>query len=455
MNDKQLAQKIIELSDGASNFSNITNCMTRVRISYKDESKVDVEKIKELKGVMGVNQEETTQIIVGPGRSTKVREEIENLLSSSSDAEVTGSEENNEKKQGFLKTLASIFVPAIPAIIASGVAMGINNIIKNLATAEVAKQGVSATDSLTAQEVVLESWNMLEVSTLLAIIGDATFAFLAIYIGITSARVFKTDMILGGALGAITIASQLEMLGLTSGQGGLFGVILGVYILAKVQKLLRKVIPNILDVVLTPTFTILITAIIFVFAVMPIAGFVSDWLIEGIMYVIDKSGILGGFLLSALFPSLIATGLHHGLVPIHLELINATGTTAIFPVQIMSNSGLVGAGLAIYLLSKSEKVKEIAKGAVPTTFLSVGEPTMYGVVLPSGFGFITASIGAGFGGMMIRLLDVQASAYGAAGMSAIPLIADGKYLQYLLSYAVGFTASFILTYIVGKLRNYS
>lgn len=455
MNDKQLAQKIIELSDGASNFSNITNCMTRVRISYKDESKVDVEKIKELKGVMGVNQEETTQIIVGPGRSTKVREEIENLLSSSSDAEVTDSEENNEKKQGFLKTLASIFIPAIPAIIASGVAMGINNIIKNLATAEVAKQGVSATDSLTAQEVVLASWNMLEVSTLLAIIGDATFAFLAIYIGITSARVFKTDMILGGALGAITIASQLEMLGLTSGQGGLFGVILGVYILAKVQKLLRKVIPNILDVVLTPTFTLLITAIIFVFAVMPIAGFVSDWLIEGIMYVIDKSGILGGFLLSALFPSLIATGLHHGLVPIHLELINATGTTAIFPVQIMSNSGLVGAGLAIYLLSKSEKVKEIAKGAVPTTFLSVGEPTMYGVVLPSGFGFITASIGAGFGGMMIRLLDVQAAAYGAAGMSAIPLIADGKYLQYLLSYAVGFTASFILTYIVGKLRNYS
>ncbi|WP_018930652.1 PTS transporter subunit EIIC [Gracilibacillus lacisalsi] len=455
MNDKQLAQKIIELSDGASNFSSITNCMTRVRINYKDESKVDVEKIKELKGVMGVNQEETTQIIVGPGRSTKVREEIENLLSSSSDAEVTGSEENKEKKQGFLKTLASIFVPAIPAIIASGVAMGINNIIKNLATAEVAEQGVSATDSLTAQQVVLESWNMLEISTLLAIIGDATFAFLAIFIGITSARVFKTDMILGGALGAITIASQLEMLGLTSGQGGLFGVILGVYILAKVQKLLRKVIPNILDVVLTPTFTLLITASIFVFAIMPIAGFVSDWLIEGIMYVIDKSGIFGGFLLSALFPSLIATGLHHGLVPIHLELINATGTTPIFPVQIMSNSGLVGAGLAIYLLSKSEKVKEIAKGAVPTTFLSVGEPTMYGVVLPSGFGFITASIGAGFGGMMIRLLDVQASAYGAAGMSAIPLIADGKYLQYLLSYAVGFTASFILTYIVGKLRNYS
>ncbi|WP_067839079.1 PTS transporter subunit EIIC [Amphibacillus sediminis] len=450
MDDKTLARKIIELSNGPENFQSLTNCMTRVRINYKDLSKVDIDAIKALKGIQGINQAESTQLIVGPGRSEKVRAELEKQLNLNTDDESESAE-----KQGFLKTLSSIFVPALPAIIASGVSMGINNIILSMAKIEAAEAGIAGTEALSSQQVVLDSWNMLEISTFLGIVGDATFAFLAIYIGITAARVFKTDMILGGILGAVTIAGELSILGLQSGQGGLFGVIFGVFVLAQIQKWLRKIIPNILDVVLTPTLTILITGALYLLIIMPIAGFLSDGLINGIMWLLDVSGILGGFVLAAAFPSLIATGLHHGLAPIHMELINTTGTTPIFAVQVMSNAGLVGAGLAIYLLSKSAKMKEIAKGALPTTFLSVGEPTMYGVVIPSGFGFITASIGAGFGGMMIRLLDVQASAIGAAGMSAVPLIANGDYIKYLLSYAVGFVAAFIITYTVGKAKNYS
>ncbi|GEM05330.1 PTS system EIIBC component [Halolactibacillus miurensis] len=448
MDYKLIAKEIINLSGGSDNFNHVTNCMTRVRINYKDLSKVNLEEIKNLTGVQGINQAESTQIIVGPGKSEKIRAELENILNISVDTD------NPTEKQVFLKTLSNIFVPALPAIIASGVSMGVNNIIKGMADAKVINDGIQATGVLSAQQVALDGWNILELSTFLSIVGNATFAFLAIYIGITAARVFKTDMILGGILGAITIAGELSVLGLQSGQGGLFGVIFGVFLLAKIQKLLRKVIPDILDVVLTPTFTILITGGLYLIAIMPIAGFLSDLLIDGIMWILDVSGILGGFVLSAVFPSLIATGLHHGLAPIHMELLNTTGTTPIFTVQVMSNAGLVGAGLAILLLSKDPKVKEIAKGAIPTTFLAVGEPTMYGVVIPSGFGFITASIGAGFGGMMIRLLDVQASAIGAAGMSALPLIANGAYINYLLSYAVGLIAAFILTYGVGKAKKY-
>lgn len=448
MDYKLIAKEIINLSGGPDNFNHVTNCMTRVRINYKDLSKVNLEEIKNLTGVQGINQAESTQIIVGPGKSEKIRAELENILNISVDTD------SPTEKQGFLKTLSNIFVPALPAIIASGVSMGVNNIIKGMADAKVINDGIQATEVLSAQQVALDGWNILELSTFLSIVGNATFAFLAIYIGITAARVFKTDMILGGILGAITIAGELSVLGLQSGQGGLFGVIFGVFLLAKIQKLLRKVIPDILDVVLTPTFTILITGGLYLIAIMPIAGFLSDLLIDGIMWILDVSGILGGFVLSAVFPSLIATGLHHGLAPIHMELLNTTGTTPIFTVQVMSNAGLVGAGLAILLLSKDPKVKEIAKGAIPTTFLAVGEPTMYGVVIPSGFGFITASIGAGFGGMMIRLLDVQASAIGAAGMSALPLIANGAYINYLLSYAVGLIAAFILTYGVGKAKKY-
>lgn len=456
MDDKVLAKKIVELSGGIDNFNSLTNCMTRVRIKYRDDSKVKLEEIKELKGVLGIIQEDSTQIVVGPGRSNKVREEIEKIIQASGTTISEGNGEgDSEKKAGFLKTISNIFIPIIPAIIASGIIKGINNIITNMASTEAAEAGISSTDTLTAAQVVLDSWHLLQVNTVLQILGDATFSFLAIYTGITAAKVFKTDIILGGALGAVTISgSLLNIIGLSNGEGGLFGVILGVYLMAKIQVLLRKVIPNILDVVVTPTLTLLITSTIFLLTIMPLAGILSDWLINGIISLIEYSGILGGFVLSALFPSLIATGLHHGLSAIHSELINTTGSDPIFPVQIMSNAGMVGAGLAIYFLTASAKMKEIAKGAIPTSFLAVGEPTMYGVVIPSGFGFITGSIGAGFGGIMVRLFDVQSTAFGAAGMSAIPLIANGDYLKYLISWAVGCGAAFILTYFVGRAKKY-
>lgn len=454
MKHKELAEKIVELSGGRENFSSLTNCMTRVRINYVDESKVDLKKIEELDGVLGIREEDTTQIIVGPGHSAKVKDEIESLIGSGGENS-SPEEDQPVKKKNFLKMLSSIFIPVIPAIIASGILGGIKNIITGLADEEVIKSGISETDTLTAQQVVLDSWNMLEVTSFLEILFAATFSFLAIYIGITAAREFKTDIILGGVLGAITISGELGILGLTSGEGGLFGVIIAVYIMSKIQKLLRKVIPHILDVVLTPTLTLIITAAVFLFTVMPLAGMLSNWIVDGLYALLEFSGILGGFALSALFPSLILTGLHHGLTPIHMELINSTGADPLFPVQIMSNAGMFGAGLAIYFLTKSKKVKEVAKGALPTTFLAVGEPTMYGVVLPAGFAWFTGSIGAGIGGIFIRLFDVQSSAIGAAGMSAIPLIANGDYLLYLLCYVIGGTAAFTLTFIVGKARGFN
>lgn len=168
----------------------------------------------------------------------------------------------------------------------------------------------------------------------------------------------------------------------------------------------------------------------------------------------SKGGVVAGFTLAALFPTLISFGLHHGLAPIHMELINATGTTPLFAIQIMSNAGMVGAAIAVLLLTKDPKMKMVAKGAIPTSILAVGEPTIFGVNIPAGFAFITGSIGAGFGGVAARLLHVEATAYGAAGLSALPLIANGNYLGYILSWLVGCSVAFIITMIVGKIIKY-
>lgn len=453
MNDKNknqiLAKQIIELSGGKENFISVKNCMTRVRITYKDISKVDKKNIENLTGVLGVNEADTFHIIVGPGKSVKVQEAVNIILGKSENDEF----ETDSKNNNFLKTLSNIFVPLIPAIIASGFLQGINNIMVSNAKVTAMNSGISATEKLAPFQVVLEQSNLLKISTLLAILGDATFAFLAIYVGMTAAKQFKTDPILGAALGAATTLPALSLLGLTPGQGGLFGIIFGVWLMSQINKLLKKIIPDVVDVVLTPTINLLVTGTIYMFLIMPVAGLLSDWLINGIMYLLENTGMFGGFVLASLFPSLIATGLHHGLSPIHMELINSTGGTPIFPVQIMSNAGLLGAGLALLVLTKNQKVKEIAKGCLPTTFLAVGEPTMYGLVIPSGFGFITASLGAGVAGALVRFFDIKSSAFGAAGMSAIPLMADGKYIQYLLCYAVGVASAFALTMIYAKIRN--
>lgn len=454
MKAEELAQKIIDLSGGKSNFVSVKNCMTRVRITYRNEEEVDKKGIAELDGVLGINEAETFQIIVGPGKSVKVQEAINQLLGKSAeeDEETTDADGNQPKKQKgqFLKTISNIFVPLIPAIIASGFMQGINSIIVSNAKMTALSLGTKATEALQPYQVVLEHNGWLKVSTVLGLLGDGTFSFLAILVGFTAAKQFKTDPILGAVLGAVTTLPALSIIGLTPGQGGLFGIIFGVWVMAKVNKYLKKIIPDILDVVLTPTFTLLLSGVLYLFLLMPIAGVLSDWLIKGILYLLENTGIFGGFVLAAAFPSLIATGLHHGLSPIHMELINTTGGTPIFPVQIMSNAGLLGAGIALMLLTKNKKVRKIAEGCLPTTFLAVGEPTMYGLVIPSGFGFITASLGAGIGGAAVRYFNLRSSAFGAAGMSAIPLISDGKYLQYLLCYAIGAVSAFLFTVIYAK-----
>ena len=307
---------------------------------------------------------------------------------------------------------------------------------------------------LSPTQVVLDQRHLLGLSQFLDIVSKALFGFLAIYAGVTSAREFEGNLILGGLLGAITIMPQVTTFGLIPGQGGLIGVIFAVWLMCLLEKPVRRFVPDIVDVVVTPTLVLLVMAAALLFIIMPAAGIVSNGILSGLNGLLEHGGIVAGFVLAALFPFLISLGLHHGLFPIHLEMINATGHAPLFAIQIMSNAGMVGAATAVLLLTRDPVMKKIARGAIPTSILAVGEPTIFGVNIPAGFAFITGSIGAGFGGVMVVLLGVSTNGVGAAGLSALPLIADGKYLQYILAWLVGCAAAFALTYIVGKVRGY-
>ena len=466
MDYNQVANAIVGHCGGLANFLHVTNCMTRVRMTISDQTRVNIAALKSIEGVLGVVEDDTLQVIVGPGKSSKVANVINDLLKGQpADATPLSNVEQKAqlarekaKKQTrtkvILKHIANIFVPILPSLIAAGILMGINNVLVNSAASWALALHVAALGDLSPTQVVLDQRHMLGISQFLDIVSKALFGFLAIYTGVTAAKEFDGNAVMGGLLGAITIVPQITALGLIPGQGGLIGVILCAWLMCLLEKRVRRFVPDIVDVVVTPTIVLVVMAAALLLVIMPVAGVISNGILHGLNGLLSTGGIAAGFVLSALFPFLISLGLHHGLFPIHLEMINATGHAPLFAIQIMSNAGMVGAATAVLLLTRDPMMKKIAKGAIPTSILAVGEPTIFGVNIPAGFAFITGSIGAGFGGMMVVLLGVSTNGVGAAGLSALPLIADGKYLQYIISWLTGCAAAFVLTYIVGKVRGY-
>lgn len=466
MDYNMVGNAIVQHCGGLANLLHVTNCMTRVRMTIGEPSRVDIPALKSIEGVLGVVEDDTLQVIVGPGKSSKVANVINDLLKGQpigntplSDVEQKARlAREKAKKQTrtkvILKHIANIFVPILPSLIGAGILMGLNNVLVNSAASWALAHHVAALGDLSPAQVVLDQRHMLGVSQFLGIVSKALFAFLAIYTGVTAAREFDGNAVMGGLLGAITIMPQITALGLIPGQGGLIGVILCAWLMCLLEKRVRRFVPDIVDVVVTPTIVLVVMAALLLLVIMPVAGVISNGILHGLNGLLSTGGIAAGFVLSALFPFLISLGLHHGLFPIHLEMINATGHAPLFAIQIMSNAGMVGAATAVLLLTRDPMMKKIAKGAIPTSILAVGEPTIFGVNIPAGFAFITGSIGAGFGGMMVVLLGVSTNGVGAAGLSALPLIADGKYLQYIISWLTGCAAAFVLTYIVGKVRGY-
>ncbi|EBS2709057.1 PTS sugar transporter subunit IIC, partial [Salmonella enterica subsp. enterica serovar Mississippi] len=373
MNYNMVGDAIVKHCGGLENFIHVTNCMTRVRMTIADPSLVDMPALKGIEGVLGVVEDDTLQVIVGPGKSSKVATVINERLKGAPavDTTLSGVEQKAKlarekaKKQtrtkAILKHIANIFVPILPALIAAGILMGLNNVVVNSAASWAMSHHIAAVGDLSPTQVVLDQRHLLGVSQFLDIVSKALFGFLAIYAGITSAREFEGNLILGGLLGAITIMPQVTTLGLIPGQGGLIGVIFAVWLMCLLEKQVRRFVPDIVDVVVTPTVVLLVMAAAQLFIIMPAAGVVSNGILHALNGLLEHGGIAAGFVLSALFPFLISLGLHHGLFPIHLEMINATGHAPLFAIQIMSNAGMVGAATAVLLLTRDPVMKKIAK----------------------------------------------------------------------------------------------
>ncbi|MGL4403379.1 MAG: PTS transporter subunit EIIC [Fusobacteriaceae bacterium] len=451
-----IAKEIVAHLGGSENLAVVACCMTRLRITVKDRSLVNIEGLAKGNGVMKVIEEETIQIVVGPGRSRKLMDIINGNYSIKENVATDWEENKKEIKskqekskfKDILRMIANIFVPLIPAIIAAGLLNGISGYFIN-----VYKMGGIATPL----------W-----ITFMQTLGSGLFAYFAIYVGINAAKEFGATPGLGGIIGAVTISSNINIFSkalglyneavplnsiLTTGKGGIIGVILGVGILAWIEKKVRKIMPDMLDTIMTPFISLTIAGALTIFIIMPVAGYVSDIIIMMLSTLIMTQGpmaVVSGFVLSALFLPLVVVGLHHGLIPFYVVQLEKFGSIALYPILAMAGAGQVGAAIALYIKAKDDyKLRDIIRGALPVGILGVGEPLIYGVTMPLGKPFVTAAIGGGLGGAFCALTGVASVAFGPSGITAIPLIVPGKIMFYVIGLFISYVAGFIITWFFG------
>ncbi|RCG28137.1 PTS alpha-glucoside transporter subunit IIA [Streptomyces diacarni] len=490
---RRIAEAILPLVGGAANVTSVTHCMTRMRLALADRSLVQDKALKALPDVMGVVEDDTYQIVLGPGKVARVTPEFEALTRQadpgtaaqpatasnttapdtdapdavtprSTAAQATApdtpaaaktaddlaaegaalraarKEKNATPVKLMLRRIANIFVPLIPALIGCGIVAGLNGLFTNA------------------------GW-LPSLTPALAAIASGFMSLIAVFVGINTAREFGGTPVLGGAAAAVIVfpgVADVSAFGekLAPGQGGVLGALFAALLAVYVEKGCRRVVPSAVDVLVTPTLTVLVSGLVTLFGLMFVCGEIATGIGHLADWLLDHGGAAAGFVLGGLFLPLVMLGLHQALIPIHTTLIDQSGYTVLLPILAMAGAGQVGAAVAIYLrLHRNTSIRKTIRSALPAGFLGVGEPLIYGVSLPLGRPFITACVGGAFGGGVVGLFyqlgtSVGSTAIGPSGWALFPLLKGNHGLGaiaaiYGLGLAAGYLAGFVATYFFG------
>ena len=473
MTIQELVQSILKGVGGRENVVTATNCMTRLRINVKDPAAIDEAELKGIEGVMGIvhDRPEYIEVVVGPGKCRKCSDYCRELgIPAAADgAEMTaggdwkankaamkaGQKEN--KIKSMLKTFGDIFVSLIPGVIAAVLCAGINTLIQ-----QVFKGSAEA------------GWYII-VTSLLGLINTAFMTYLTAWAGYRAAEKFGGTPILGGMLGMITTLGGIDAISkviglyneaqpldaiLRAGRGGVLAAVIGVWVMCKIEKAVRSKMPDALDIVFTPVITLIVTLVPYILIVMPITGLISTGLVKVVGVVAMSANpvvrAISGYLGAALFLPMVAMGMHHGLVALYTVQLETFSAVYLYPALAMAGGGQVGAAIAIYLKCKkvgNTRLKNVITGALPAGILGVGEPLIYGVTLPMGKPFITAGLGAGFGGAFVNLMQVASTTWGPSGLLGCFVMtagAGGAALS-VAWFVIGLVISYIMGFIITNL----
>ncbi|KQB08583.1 PTS transporter subunit EIIC [Vibrio metoecus] len=435
-----IADEIERHIGGFENVATLTNCMTRVRLVLKDRSQFNMQALREVEGIKGVvDAGEQYQIIVGMGTAAKVTSVLQKRMSGRGVKAQTSAPVAAQpfSVRRALNTLAAIFVPTIPALIGCGLVLGLVNIFKLVSPEFVAAYP--------------------EIFDLFTVVGKAVFAVLSVMIGMNTAKELHASTAIGAVMAAILAApglANIQLFGntLVPGGGGMFAVLLVCVFSSKFELWFRSHCKESLDLILTPTLTILVSSAVALLVLQPIAHAVNLWLgnLVSVALLNESAGSVAvGCVLGGGFLFLLLTGLHQGLIPIHAQILETFGLNYLFPILAMGGMGQVGAAAYVFLKTKNERLKKTITGALPVGILGVGEPLLFGVSLPLGKTFIAGCIGGFAGGAMMAAFKVGIIIpFGTAGLSLIPLVGEGQILSFLFAvlaaWVVGFIASMLL-----------
>jgi len=472
MDNKELASKIVEFLGGVDNVVSAENCMTRIRATVNDPAKTDVAGLKGLDDVLGVIADEPAyiQVILGPGKVRDITMLVKGMGIAGEPSSVATENwqknkdkvKGNQRQNAFMRNirvLADIFTPMIPAFIASGICNGMGKIIGIMIKNGIIPSCVQST----------------VVMNLFALIGSAFLSYLAIFTGVNAAKQFGVNKMLGGMIGGASLSSVIVTIStaigwynadsvgnsvLATGAGGIIGVIVGVWILSKVEHWIHLHMPSVLDVSFTPLLSMVVTMPLFVLLIMPATGWLSNGIAVFLGLFVNSDNpvisVVTGYVLAAVFLPLVLLGLHRGLVPIYALQIDQGGSTTLFPAVAMAGAGQVGAAIALYLKARkcgNTRLKRVIAGALPAGILGIGEPLIYGVTLPMMKPFITAGLGAGFGGAYCMLMHVASTAYSPSGILGTSIMLPECMLNFIIGILISYVMGAIITYLFIPLKD--
>ncbi|HEL2052042.1 TPA: PTS glucose transporter subunit IIA [Streptococcus suis] len=460
MNNTEIAKKVIDALGGRENVRSVAHCATRLRVMVVDEGKIDKDTVEDIEKVQGAFfNSGQYQIIFGTGTVNKIYDEVVALGLPTA---TTGEQKAEAAKQGnafqrAIRTFGDVFVPIIPAIVATGLFMG----LRGLLTQEAIMGALGVTE-----------WNA-DFITYTQILTDTAFIILPALVVWSTFRVFGGNQTIGLVLGMMLISGSLPNAWAVASGGdvtpqiffgfipvvGLQGSVLPAFIIgligAQFEKAVRKVVPEVLDLLVTPFVTLLVMSVLGLFVIGPVFHVVENYILIATKALITLPFGLGGLLIGGIHQVIVVSGVHHIFNMLEIQLLAeskaATGVASnAFNAIITAAMTAQGAAtVAVGVKTKNPKLKALAFPAALSAFLGITEPAIFGVNLRFRKPFFLSLAAGALGGAVAALLGLAGNGSGITIIPGTLLYVNGQLPQYLLMVAVSFAAGFALTYLFG------
>ena len=447
MSNTEIAKKVIDAIGGVENVNSVAHCATRLRVMVKDEAKVDKNAVENIEKVQGAFfNSGQYQIIFGTGTVNKIYDEVVALgLPTSTKAEMKA----EAAKQGnwfqrAIRTFGDVFVPIIPVIVATGLFMGVRGLLNAL--------GVTLPE---------------DVTTYTQILTDTAFIILPGLVVWSTFRVFGGNPAVGIVLGMMLVSGSLPNAWAVASGGevtamkffgfipvvGLQGSVLPAFIIgvvgAKFEKAVRKVVPDVLDLLVTPFVTLFVMSILGLFLIGPVFHVVENYILLGTKAVLSLPFGLGGLLIGGVHQIIVVSGVHHIFNLLEIQLLAADHANPFNAIITAAMTAQGAATVAVGVKTKNPKLKTLAFPAALSAFLGITEPAIFGVNLRFRKPFFLSLIAGAIGGGLASLLGLAGTGSGITIIPGTVLYVNGQLPQYFLMVAVSFALGFALTYMFG------